>query len=113
MKDNFSALAENDLLRLKSTCFLWLIFAVINFGWLSGLNFHIDNEITAIRVDPLIWLVQGRWGAYLLERYILPKTFVSFFPLAVYGLCGAYAYLLYLGSTGKRPREIEIGRAHV
>lgn len=93
---------------LRPAGVLWLIFFTVNFSWLSGLNFHIDNEISAIRVDPLIWLEQGRWGAYLFERFILPHSFLATFPVALYGLMGCFAYLLILDSVGVKSNQLRI-----
>jgi Glucosyl transferase GtrII len=93
---------------LKPASILWLIFLALNLSWLSGLNFHVDNEISAIRVDPLIWLEQGRWGAYLFEGFVLPRSFLATFPVAFYGLMGCFAYLLILSSMGVKSAQLRI-----
>jgi hypothetical protein len=99
---------ERFLDWLKPVGILWLIFLAINLSWLSGLNFHVDNEISAIRIDPLIWLEQGRWGAYLFERFVLPQSFLATFPVAFYGLMGCFAYLLILNSVGVKYKQLRI-----
>lgn len=98
--------AQAALPWLKPAAILWLIFLSLNLSRLCGLHLHVDNEISALRIDPMIWLEQGRWGAFVIEKFILPHSFVCTFPLALYGVAGAFSYLLFIRAAGRDPVDL-------
>lgn len=88
---------------------LWLIFAVMYFFELASFPLSIDEELAAFRhLTPgsaAIWAQQGRWGAYLFERFIFPQPTLPFLPAALFGLGLVVAYVIFLESAG-----LKIGR---
>jgi MFS family permease len=48
---------------------------------LFNLNLTIDEEIHAFHHQGDQWISQGRWGMYLLNKYLLPYTVIPFVPL--------------------------------
>src|SRR5688500_10973661 len=61
------------------------LVAIVCFGFeLFNFHFSIDEEVHAagtIRAEE--WLVQGRWGMYLLTRFMLPFPVTPVVPVAV------------------------------
>ncbi|MCR5940308.1 hypothetical protein FG152_05630 [Ochrobactrum sp. XJ1] len=105
---------ENDLIRAWSATSgtiakLWLIFAVMYFFELASFPLSIDEELAAFRhLTPgsaAIWAQQGRWGAYLFERFVFPQPTLPFLPAALFGLGLVVAYVIFLESAG-----LKIGR---
>ena len=81
-----------DALRTKLfACFTenvhviyFLMFVTIcAYGFeLFNFNLTIDEEIHATRIAPaLAWITQGRWGTYVLNKFLLPYTVIPFVPL--------------------------------
>lgn len=67
---------------------LFIIFALIAisaYGFeLFNLNLTIDEELYAVGVDSRInWIIEERWGMYLLQTFILPNPIVPFVPLGI------------------------------
>lgn len=93
---------------VKPLFILWLIFLTLHIPQLSNLNLSVDNEMSATRLDPIVWLTQDRWGVYLFEKSLMPQPVVPFFPIAFYAFFGSAAYLLaVLLMTGRKPRMLE------
>lgn len=105
---------ERDLTRawtatVGTMAKLWLIFAVMYFFELASFPLSIDEELAAFRhLTPdsaAIWAQQGRWGAYLFERFIFPQPTLPFLSPALFGLGLVVAYVTFLESAG-----LKIGR---
>jgi hypothetical protein len=73
---------------------LWAIFVLFYFSELAGFSLSIDDERALFRADPAEWLTQGRWLAYLIERFILPPPVFPFFPLFVFGALASLGYIV-------------------
>ncbi len=80
---------------------LFLIFVGMYFFDLATFPFSIDEEQSALRTDPSIWISQGRWGAYIIELLILPQPAIPVVPLALFGLSSAISYCLILDVLGR------------
>jgi glucosyltransferase GtrII-like protein len=61
------------------------VVALLCFGFeLFNFNFSIDEELHAAGIiRPDEWLAQGRWGMYLLTRFLLPFPVTPVVPVAV------------------------------
>lgn len=85
---------------------LWLIFAGMYFYELASFPLSIDEELAAFRhLDPAsagVWVQQGRWGAYLFERFILPQPTIPYLPAALLGLGMAICFRVLLSTAGLR-----------
>lgn len=116
MKNIISALKQLDarlpgLLALdKFSVFIKAHTALLIFLSLAGLiaygydffsfSMRMDSENHAVYYGPqLAWISQGRWGAYLLNKLLLPDTVMPFIPtlIAVTGcVLGAFFFVLAL-----------------
>lgn len=78
------------------------LFLVLYFFKLASFTLLIDDEVAAVRVSPEIWLTQGRWGAYLFERWLLPNPVIPFVATFVFGFFSSVGYLILLDAHGVR-----------
>lgn len=88
---------------VRAVFFLFLIFVFIYFFDLVSFPLSIDEELTATRRDPAIWISQGRWGAYLVELFF-PQPTIPFLPLAFFGLCASVTYCTLVDLLGREGR---------
>jgi hypothetical protein len=82
------------------TAALLFIFILFYFFRLASFSLSIDDEFGAVRSSPDVWLVQGRWAVYLLERFVVTRQVLPFFPFIVFGACLALSYRLLLDAFG-------------
>ncbi|RUW73883.1 hypothetical protein EOA31_12325 [Mesorhizobium sp. M4B.F.Ca.ET.049.02.1.2] len=80
---------------------LFAIFAVMYFSELTSFQLSIDEEVAAFRTEASIWIIQGRWGAYLIETFILPNPIIPFLTPGIFGLGCVGAYLLVMDIIDK------------
>ncbi|MBI5293986.1 MAG: glucosyltransferase domain-containing protein [Chloroflexi bacterium] len=87
--------------------------ALAAYGFeLFNFNITIDEEAHATySVPTLDWIRQGRWGMYLLTRYLIPYTIIPFVPLFVALLFHLAAILLLLRSwrVQSRLEQLAVG----
>lgn len=76
------------------------IFALFYFYKLANYSLQIDDEWAFVRTTPDVWLEQGRWGAYLVERWLLPNPSIPFLATFLFGLFASSGYLLLLAAHG-------------
>jgi len=69
---------------------------------LFNMNLTIDEEVFVFSSTPPVWFIQGRWGMYLLNRFLLPYPVIPFVPLAVALVFHLAAVLLLLRTWGVR-----------
>jgi hypothetical protein len=96
-------------LYLKENAYLIFTLAAIAlaaYGFeLFNLNLTIDEEVHAANSAPSIsWVIQGRWGMYLLNKFVIPYTVIPFVPLFVALIFHIGAVLLMLKSWGVQSR---------
>lgn len=77
---------------------LMLIFSGVYLFELASFPLSIDEEMAAGRNNPEVWISQGRWGAYLIEKFVLPHPTIPVVPPAIFGACCAAAFLLVIAS---------------
>ncbi len=68
------------------------IFILLYFFKLSSFSISIDDEMAAGRESADVWLLQGRWAIYFLERFFISQQVIPFFPFFVFGCCLAISY---------------------
>jgi hypothetical protein len=73
---------------------LWAIFAIFYFSELAGFSLSIDEEKAIFRTSAQVWVQQGRWLAYLVERFLLPQPVLPFFPLFLFGALASLGYMI-------------------
>jgi hypothetical protein len=76
------------------------IFTFFYYFKLSTFSISIDDELSAVRASADVWLIQGRWGIYLLERWVISEQVVPFFPFFIFGCCLALSYPILLSAFG-------------
>lgn len=78
------------------------ILAIIAYGFeLFNFNLTIDEEIHSTYSGSLLaWIQQGRWGIYLLNVLVMPKTIIPFVPLFVTLVFQVSAILVLLNVWG-------------
>lgn len=85
---------------------LFAIFVAMYFSELASFSLSIDEELAAFRTDPSIWIIQGRWGAYLVERFLIPHPVMPFLTPALFGAGCVAAYLLVMDAIDKHELSI-------
>ena len=85
-------------LRIDLIAFLLIFFIFYHFK-LSAFSLSIDDELGATRMSAAVWLVQGRWGIYLVEQ-VFRQQVVPFFPFFIFGCCMSASYALLLSAFG-------------
>lgn len=94
--------AQPDTHRLAAVfAILVLIFCFIYFFELASFPFSLDEEWAALRKNPLVWIGQGRWGAFLVEKYVLSQPSIPFVPQMMFGFACAGSFLLILRILGR------------
>jgi hypothetical protein len=89
-----------------SVSYLFLIFVGIYFFELASFPISIDEEIAAFRTDASVWVLQGRWGAYLFEALVLPQSSIPVVPPVIFGAGCVLSYVLLL-DTIRGHRELK------
>ena len=91
---------QPGLLSPVGFALLFAVFAVMHFQSLTGLSLTADDDHAFFRLDPAVWVQQGRWGAYLVERFILPLPVITFVPYALFGGCLCVSFALIATTVG-------------
>lgn len=95
-----SGLRQPAMLSPIGFALLFAVFAATHFQSLTGLSLTADDDHAFFRTDPAVWVQQGRWGAYLVERFILPLPVITFLPYALFGACLCISFALLALSLG-------------
>jgi len=82
-------------------CILVLIFCFVYFFELASFPFSLDEEWAALRKNPSIWIAQGRWGSFLIEKYLLPQSALPFVPQMIFGFACAASFLMIMRMLGR------------
>jgi Glucosyl transferase GtrII len=85
---------------------LFIVFIVFYYFKLSTFSISIDDEFGAVRDSANVWLIQGRWGGYLLERLFVSEQVVPFFPFFVFGCCLSISYPILLSAFGVKRLQL-------
>jgi hypothetical protein len=81
------------LLELSALSFLAILF--FWGGELFNLVITVDEELHAYQRSPNIgWLEQGRWGTFIINKYLVPVTVIPTSPLALWVFLSTAAYLV-------------------
>jgi hypothetical protein len=91
---------------------LFSIVAIAAYGFeLFNLNLTIDEELHAFWSQANAWIAQGRWGMFLLNRFLIPYPIVPFVPLFVALVFHVAAVLILLCAWGveSKLQEVAVG----
>jgi len=102
MDTNENALSRQNTHRLANVFgILVLIFCFIYFFELASFPFSLDEEWAALRKNPTIWISQGRWGSFLIEKFILSQPSIPVMPQMMFGFACAASFLMILRMLGR------------
>lgn len=76
----------------------------LNIYSIANFSISIDDEMAAFRVQPDIWLEEGRWTTYLLERFVFPQPVIPYVHNLMFALSIALAYM-FLVRAHNLPRD--------
>lgn len=93
LRETWSYIKQN-----KSLIYTLALLAVAAYGFeLFNFNLTIDEEVHATYTAPTLdWILQGRWGMYLLNKFVMPYSVIPFVPLFVALIFHIGAILLIL-----------------
>ena len=100
---------------LKEHCRLAALLsgvAIAAYGFeLFNLNLTIDEEIHAFASQDTMWIAQGRWGMFVLNRLLIPYPIIPFVPLfvALVSHVTAVLILLYAWGVESKLQEAAVG----
>ncbi|WP_449106611.1 glucosyltransferase domain-containing protein [Pseudomonas mohnii] len=86
-RENFSL---NEFVKLLGIGIFLNLIPIVNF-FLS-----VDDEVGAFRTDPSGWIGDGRWTAFLVEKFIFPQPVMPFVPNLFFYACLALSYMFLL-----------------
>jgi hypothetical protein len=75
---------------------LFAIAAFANLYFLATYSLSFDDDIAALRTDPSVWVTQGRFTVYLVEKFLFPQSAIPYAPYVLFAACMATAYMLIL-----------------
>jgi hypothetical protein len=91
----------------RRVAFLFAIFLLLYFVEFATLPLSVDDELSAMRTNPGVWIEQGRWVTYLVELIILPQPVLPFVPIAIFGVMLCLAFLVFLKPLGITENNLE------
>ncbi|HET6618614.1 MAG TPA: glucosyltransferase domain-containing protein [Dongiaceae bacterium] len=75
-------------------------FSMFYLGQLASFSLSIDDEVAALREDAAVWVAQGRWLVYLIERFIISQPSLPFLPLFLFGALASAGYMILVKAHG-------------
>ncbi len=96
-------LLERSAIHRLATVFsiLMLIFCFVYFFELASFPFSLDEEWAAFRQNPAVWIGQGRWGSFLIEKYLFSQPSIPVMPQMMFGFACAASFLMILRLLGR------------
>jgi len=86
--------------------------AIAAYGFeLFNLNLTIDEELHGFTSHDTMWIAQGRWGMFLLNRLLIPYPTIPFVPLFVALVFHVAAVLILLEVWGvaSKLQQVAVG----
>lgn len=96
MLNNLFLKIQKDVSNFREVGILVVIGSILYVYFLSTFSFSIDDEVASVRQDPSVWVSQGRWFVYLVEKFIFPQPSIPFAPyiFLIASLSVSYALIL-------------------
>ncbi len=95
---------KQESFQLREFAALAGMSITLNIYLISNFSISIDDEMAAFRVQPDIWLEEGRWTTYLLERFVFPQPVIPYAHNLMFALSIALAYM-FLVRAHNLPRD--------
>ncbi len=96
----FAAQGRSDGCNPRELGVLIFIAALFYGYFLSTFSLSIDNEAAALRQNPSVWVSQGRWFTYLIEKFLLQQPSVPFAPFVILIIAFSVSYIALLRAHG-------------
>ncbi|PBP98182.1 glucosyltransferase domain-containing protein [Pseudomonas congelans] len=87
----------------KEFFILLFLSTLLNSYFITNLSLSIDDEMGALRTNPEVWISQGRWAVYLIERFLLPLPAIPFLPYLILDVALTLSYMLMTRIHGGVP----------
>lgn len=87
----------------KEFFILFLTAAVLNSYFITTLSLSIDDEMGALRTDPEVWVSQGRWAVYLIEKFLIQLPAIPFLPYLILDIALTLSYMMIIRAHGATP----------
>lgn len=71
-----------------------LIFVILYFSEFSEYRLRVDEEIAGIRTTSLFWISMGRWGATIIEAFLI-RILNPYFSMIVFASCLVVSFLMF------------------
>ena len=86
----------------------FVVFCIVYISALSNFTLSIDDETAALRTSDsaFVWLVQGRWTLYLIEKYFVSRPSIVAFPLMLFGMFASASYVLVTKAMDVRQDDV-------
>ncbi|XBS69243.1 glucosyltransferase domain-containing protein [Acerihabitans sp. KWT182] len=98
----FAQQARIDGCNFRELGILVFIGAIFYGYFLSTYSLSIDNEDAALRQHSSVWVSQGRWFTYLIEKLLLQQPSVPFAPYVILIVAFGVSYIALLKAHGYR-----------
>jgi len=89
-------LLANEQFSLQEFTKLLGIGVFLNIVPIVNFFLSIDDEAGAFRTDPSIWIADGRWTAFIVEKFIFTQPVMPFVPNLFFYVCLAASYMFIL-----------------
>ncbi|WP_085710796.1 MULTISPECIES: glucosyltransferase domain-containing protein [unclassified Pseudomonas] len=86
----------NEQFSLQEFTKLLGIGVFLNIVPIVNFFLSIDDEAGAFRTDPSIWIADGRWTAFIVEKFIFTQPVMPFVPNLFFYVCLAASYMFIL-----------------
>lgn len=93
---------RRDRINLKELGVLIAIGSLMYIYFLSTFSLSVDDEMASVRSEPAVWVSQGRWFTYLVEKFVFPQPAIPFAPYIFLVIALAFSYALMLRAHGYR-----------
>ena len=87
---------QRDWAALPSLGFLLGLAFLFHFLNMNTFSLSVDDEYSAYRQDPQVWIQQGRWLVYWLERGLITQPTVPYFSALLFCFLATSAYSLVI-----------------
>lgn len=82
--------------KLSEFGILFGIAIVCHFFEMSNFLVSVDDEFAALRSNPEVWIGQGRWVIFLVEKYIFDQPTMPFVPELVFCALMSLSYMFLI-----------------
>lgn len=94
--ERFKKLSDKENVSLSEFLQLLGLGLLLNIVPITNFFLSVDDEMGAFRTDASVWIADGRWTAFLVERFVFPQPVLPFAPNLFFYVCLAVSYIFIL-----------------